>query len=563
MHWAVRAVGNRAREKFLEKASLQPPPQVRLIDCKATCEQEKVVLIDWYVEQVGFSAISHTFGMEVYNVFDCECTSICSAQVPRCSGKPCPQHLDRADPRNRVVTDILNMCAILYRKAGVAYAWHDGVCIAQHNSTEVGDTIKNIGWVYAYAMETIIFLHYVGRPMAPIRHDGDLESRWQTRVWTLQEAALSKCRRYCVRVGTSELGDCQSLQELEEKIALWYRDDSSEITVIEEDSFWKILEELYSVIVPLCMQTTNPKAWRWCGCILDCMDTLRYTCFQFPSIAIALEMCSNRNSKHEGDRINSILALAGVKDFVAPKDVNVEDSTIEFFRRQGQQGLARAVFTTNLMFNTMDMDGKFHTWVPNLANPLKSVYETAYMGAHLGDILGDGVNGGNIYTSLVENFIRFTVQDNGWIELRGELACVAVKFTVSSIAARREAQQESQQYEGPLVVLARAERPGLAMDLRLDIDGLKASLAQAASLEMGTAVVPIQGQSWVEESPLEGDCCKPASWRRVASTLMWKAIRFFLCYSDNGEHGGSSAAAGGRGASAQQVENAVASLVSS
>lgn len=560
------AAGDRARDAFLERAGLQPPQHLRLIDCKSTCEEEQVVLIDWDAQQVGYSAISHTFGMEVYKVFDCECTSKCFSRVPRCSSEPCPQHLENSDPRNRVVKDILNICAILHWKAGVHYAWHDGVCIAQHNSAEVEETIKHIGWVYAFAKETIIFLHYVGRPMAPI---GDIESRWQTRVWTLQEAALSTRRRYCVRVGitSDQLGNCQSLQEFEEKIALWFRDDSSKVAVIEEDRYWKILEELHTVLVPLCMLTTDPKAWNWCGCLIDWMDTLRHTCFQFPSVAVALEMCSNRDSKHKGDCINSILALSGVKDFVAAKDINVEASTIEFFRRQGQQGLARAVFTTNLMFKTLDMDGRHHTWVPVLSNPLKSVYEVTFMGAHLVDILDNAVDKGIVFTSSVEKFIEFTVLEDGKIQLRGELACLPVKFTVRSLAERRETQKDKLQHGSQLVVLAgqvENQPTGLAMDVRVDIDGLKLSLAQGSSLEMGTAVFPIlKGQSQVQEAkspvtnPLDGNCCCKAGWRR-ASELLWKlAARAVELCSGRGEPYG-----GGGGAVEQQLDN-VASLISS
>lgn len=370
-----------------------------------------------------------------------------------------------------------------------------------------------------------------------------------------------------MRVGTTSdrLGECQGLQEFEEKIALWYRDDSSEVAVIEEDRYWKILEELHAVIVPLCLLTTNAKAWKWCGCLIDWMDTLRYTCFQFPSVTIALEMCSNRHSKHEGDRINNILVLSGVKDFVAPKDINVEVSTIEFFRRQGQQGLARAVFTANLMFKSLDMDGRHHTWVPMLSNPLKSVYEAIHMPAHLGDILGNGVDGGTVFISSVENFIGFTVLEDGKIQLRGELACVAVKFTVRSLVERREIEQDKQQHGSQLLVLAgQAEnQPAvLAMDVRVGIDGFRLSLAQASSLELGTAVIQIlMGQSQVEEAktpvttPVDGNCCK-AAWRR-ASKLLWKvaATVLELC-NGRGEQCGA-------GAVQQQLDNAVASLISS
>ncbi|MCO5581725.1 hypothetical protein L7F22_035614 [Adiantum nelumboides] len=430
----LKAEGERCRREFLEKARLEPPSQMRLINCQATCEENQVVLMDWCIDEpVEFAAVSHTFGMEVYAVFDCECTTKCLTKVPRCSEKPCLRHDSDSDPRNRVVQDILNMCAIL-KSAGVEYAWHDGVCIAQHNEDEVVDTIKHIGWIYSHARETIIFLHYIGTPMAPIKLDGDLKSRWQTRVWTLQEAALSRRRRYCMRVVSGSTGEmsftwdgCKSLQEVEDMIASWYRDDSSEVAVIEEEEYWKMIVELDSLIVPLqaCLTANSDpslilKLYTWGACVSEWMATLVQTCFRFPTVAVALHACSSRDSKHEGDRINSILALAGVKDFVVPKD-------------------------------------------------------------------------GNMEASFVENFIEFIVFEDGKMELRGEMACVAVKFTFFTSTGMKEKASES----GDVIVIQEiAATPSIAMDLTYAVaDGYTAVLAQASSLALGTAVVPMMGDS--------------------------------------------------------------------
>ncbi|MCO5614268.1 hypothetical protein L7F22_068546 [Adiantum nelumboides] len=321
------------RARFLATAELHPPPVLRVIDIKSTCQAKKVVLMDYWaheVQQAGYSAISHTYGIEVYDVFNCQCTSeFGSTHVsPRCLVGPCPHNAsvsqEGCETRNRVVKDILGMCENLYN-AGAEYVWHDGVCIAQHDDAEVAATIKCMGWVYASAKETIIFLHYVGKPMAPIRpgKEDERTSRWHTRVWTLQEAALSKCRRYCVRVGTAScLGKCQSLEEFEKEITLWYKDESSKIEVIEEERFVQLIWEVYTVLRPLLVSYTQTRSsmdldimddlemWRkglmWIQCLHKLISELFRTCFNFPNVEEAIRLGAVRESKHVGDHINCI-----------------------------------------------------------------------------------------------------------------------------------------------------------------------------------------------------------------------------------------------------------------
>ncbi|KAI5083657.1 hypothetical protein GOP47_0003400 [Adiantum capillus-veneris] len=534
---ASTAYGDRSRAEFLRRALLQPLNMLRVIDCKSTIQAQQVVLVDWDDQLVSYTAVSHTYGMAVYKVFDCECASLCFSKVPRCTRQRCPGHTEE---HYTTVGDILKMCAILMA-AGAEYVWHDGVCIAQHDDAEVEETIKHMGWIYAQAKETIIFLHYVGSPMAPIRHDKDLVSRWHTRVWTLQEAAISKHRRYCVR----EIGDLhqsQSLEEFNKKLISLYEDDSC-IMVIEEERYWNLLLELHSVLLPLvlksdsfisvsmsstessicsilrskarnwcchiveCLETlwlrcfqkstsnttidTPPtvidpflrsNARNWCKCIDEWLSTLSLTCFVFPSVPTVLQICSTRESKHEGDRINSILALSGVTDLVAPKDVDLEVSTIEFFKQQGQRGLEMAVFTTNLVWG-----GKHqwkHTWVPTLSKQLRSLHE-----------FGDDYEGPS-----VRDCIEFEVLQDRTIKLKGELACVAVQFGLRGGEEEEEEEEEKEEEkvekkEGAITTVhssgSLAGSSSLSMDLTWDMYGFRASFAQRTfMLEMGMAVIP-------------------------------------------------------------------------
>lgn len=523
----AKSMGNESRNEFISRLTMGPPQQFRVIECKSTIEEQRVVLLDWHegLQVTGYTAVSHTYGMEVYSVFDCECTTKCLAKVPRCSGKPCPGHgqngskehwksvgdclqkvcfasrdLFRGRGRKdkthwKIVGDILKMCQVLMA-AGAEYVWHDGVCIAQHNQAEVEDSIKHMGWIYANAKDTVIFPHYVGSFMAPIRHDGDLVSRWQTRVWTLQEAAVSRCRRYCVRVSAG-VDHCQSLQELEGEVANWYKDESN-IAVIEEDLFWQRLVELRRVLERLLEIEANPVAipvgaGKWLMCIDQWIETLLLTCFMFPSVEDALHFCSRRDSKHEGDRINSILALAGVTDFVAPKDDNVEASTMEFFKRQGQRGLALAVFSCNSSPVDIEADRKRHSWVPSLSKRLLVPMRNSIPGFE------------HLFAMQCTNFLHYELLWNGTIQLTGHMACILAHFT-----PKRSGGGALQAFGQPMMMPKHQNNVAIAVDeLAMDLCFSSAcyiALAHASSLELGKAFIPwrlvIDGTSKNPQAPV-------------------------------------------------------------
>ncbi|MCO5577529.1 hypothetical protein L7F22_031360 [Adiantum nelumboides] len=456
-----RREGEKRRAQFLATAHLQPPQVLRVIDIDSTCSRRHVTLLDYRNVQDlarGYSAISHTFGLDVYSVFDCQCASDFSSNnasvPPRCRDHPCLHNITGKckDQRDKVVNDILGMCHIL-RKAGVAYAWHDGVCIAQHNDKELTATIESMGWIYSMAQETIVFLHYVGKPMAPVSPRGsecELVCRWHTRVWTLQEAALSKKRRYCVRVCNppprfqSSYRSCNTLKKLvrkfkefEEAIALWYSFESSEIDVITEERFMvDFIQEAEDVSCHLRLaaqrlKERNYSMWSasndalgldcwyavinsWYSCLTRLKDTLQQTCLGFPTLGAALFNCSRRDSKHMGDRVNSVLTLAGLRGFVAPKDFQegndtMEGWTIEFFNQQGQGGLAWALFCLNVGRPKVDDDMlRTRTWVPMLWRPIR---EHAIVG---------------ISDCTKSWGIKFKVCQDKRLQLEGELECISL-----------------------------------------------------------------------------------------------------------------------------------------
>ncbi|MCO5578544.1 hypothetical protein L7F22_032387 [Adiantum nelumboides] len=112
--------------------------------------------------------------------------------------------------------------------------------------------------------------------------------------------------------------------------------------------------------------------------------------------------------------MNSILALAGVKDFVAPKDEHMELSTIQlFFERQEQPaGPARALFSVNVCLLEEDVERymrevRKHTWPPLLWKSL-----------HIRKNAED----------FASARIHFRVQEDGNLDLTAKLLCVAVRF---------------------------------------------------------------------------------------------------------------------------------------
>ncbi|MCO5567449.1 hypothetical protein L7F22_021140 [Adiantum nelumboides] len=482
-----------ARAEVAERLStLGPPPHFRLIDCTSTCEQNRVVLVDGHAHQDRYTAISHTWGEEVYGVFDCECACVCSATVPpRCSDKRCPGAAAHGQRHNVVIGDILKMCERV-KKAGSEFMWHDGVCIAQHNAIEVEETIMHMGWIYAHAADTVIFLDYVGKPMALLSFDESYVIRWYTRVWTLQEAILSRRRRYCIRVSPhfhetpdffngpyssmeeyrkakvayfSNNGYCKSstiMTDFEAKLADCYEDDSC-IAVIEEEELWSQIISLYAQVVYLkkyiliVLSKTGPdvdavKVQKWFTGLHVWVTLFKEQVFKFPSLPIVLQSCALfRESKHEGDRINSVLGLAGITDFVAPKVGNFEASSIEFFKRAGQELIQEAMFWVNAPW-TADDACRRHTWLPCLSRPIFSDYYYPEQLWHVVENDGDQsfsvqvkapchrlvpiwaqISCSILKMRTPEHLFRCVVLENGMLELTGPIIwSLAVQFTLAT-----------------------------------------------------------------------------------------------------------------------------------
>ncbi|MCO5610187.1 hypothetical protein L7F22_064423 [Adiantum nelumboides] len=533
------------RLDLVQKLDLHPPKFLRLIDCKSSVQQGQVILVD-LSEEMGYTALSHTYGMGVYEVFDCPCASDyrgaykprCNPALNCCAMQGGEQTSETSDVKvddlthKKVVGHILRMCETLLQN-GLAtnYIWHDGVCIAQFDASEVQQTIEHMGWIYANAFETVIFLQYAGAPMAPIRPDGDLVARWHTRVWTLQEAVLSPARRYCVRLGHNLIGDDgikkrgQTFAEFKANLAAWYEEETSTVCVLEEKRFLALVVVLmqampkhpWSESAPLgpvlageeqseeaallvshwlkglmdedtflsALLASSPNSlgpseyqlasdevnrWietsvlgrlirdrvvldAWRSCLHDLYEEVVARALRLPDLESALEICSNRESKHEGDRINSILALAEVKDFTAAKDDDLEKSTIEFLKRQGKKGLASAIFLTNIRVMAEGYDTvtgekvvnegsartvenvswgytrvREHTWVPNLSLRLQAP-EIAVMGKQVLDMLLDG-RFTKVWWQQLENFEFEVVEDDNlqcwgaWNILEVELSFV-------------------------------------------------------------------------------------------------------------------------------------------
>ncbi|KAI5082445.1 hypothetical protein GOP47_0002188 [Adiantum capillus-veneris] len=521
---ALMTKSSQQRADFVKNLDLQPPTFLRLIDCKASVQQGKVILVDWS-EEVGYTAVSHTYGMAVYEVFNCPCASEYRGTFrPRCNpalncstigGQQVGESLDvkseLCTTHKNAMGDILRMCEILLQNRMLTnYVWHDGVCIAQFDASEVEETIKHMGWIYANAFETIIFLHYIGSPMAPIRLDGDLVARWHTRVWTLQEAVLSQNLRYCVRLGHNLVGDDgirkrgQTFAEFKANLATWYEEETSTVCVLEENRFLALLVILMQSMPKSCLDSragsgegqseettlamsgleelveqdgflsvllgpspppdlperasewleTSPlggllkdagllKVWR--AGVHNLYEDVVTRAIQMPDLESTLEICNNRDSKHEGDRINSILALAEVKGFTVDKDEHLEKNTIEFLKRQGKKGLASAIFLTNIrvMVEKYDDDTgeevdtnerterviwaytrkREHTWVPNLSLRLQAP-EIAVMGRQLLDFLLDGLFTKDHRQQLEK--VSFEVIEDDNLQLSGPWSMVVV-----------------------------------------------------------------------------------------------------------------------------------------
>ncbi|MCO5563105.1 hypothetical protein L7F22_016741 [Adiantum nelumboides] len=169
------------RLDLVQKLDLHPPKFLRLIDCKSSVQQGQVILVD-LSEEMGYTALSHTHGMGVYEVFDCSCASnYRGAYKPRCNpalnccamqgGKQTGETSDvKVDDltHKKVVGDILRMCETLLQN-GLAtstfgmmgFAWHSLMhqkCSRQ-SSTWAGSTLMPLRRSSFYTMQ--------GRPWCP------------------------------------------------------------------------------------------------------------------------------------------------------------------------------------------------------------------------------------------------------------------------------------------------------------------------------------------------------------------------------------------------------------
>lgn len=489
---AMKAQAAAGRDEVAERLStnLGPPPQFRLIDCKSTSEQNRVVLVDGHARQDSYTAISHTWGEEIYGVFNCECACVCSSMVPRCCGEPCPGAAAHGERHSVVIGDILKMCERV-KKAGSEFVWHDGVCIAQHNEKEVQETIRHMGWIYAHAADTVIFLDYVGKPMALLPLDKPYLTRWYRRVWTVQEALLARRRRYCIRMAPhfhetppdffngpyssveeyyeaklayfSNNGYCESsttMEDFEAKLAHCYEDDSC-IAVIEEEQFWNQLISLYAqvlyldkyLLIVLSKPRSNCdvlKVEKWFTGLHAWITHFKEQVFKFPSLSHVLTSCALfRESKHEGDRINSILGLAGITDFVAPKDGNFEASSIEFLKRADQELIPEVMFWVNASW-TEDHACRRHTWLPRLSTPIfcdyyypeklwhvvendQSFFVQVKTPCHRLIPIWAQFSCSILRLRTPEQLFRCVVLENGMLELTGPIIwSLAVQFTLTS-----------------------------------------------------------------------------------------------------------------------------------
>lgn len=93
----------------------------------------------------------------------------------------------------------LTRAAHCIRKLGFEWSWIDTICIDQNSIIEKQREIKNMGDYYTNAKQCLVFtggLHNIGH----LLYDDYSVPFWHSRVWTLQEAVLSKNAVYLYKV---------------------------------------------------------------------------------------------------------------------------------------------------------------------------------------------------------------------------------------------------------------------------------------------------------------------------------------------------------------------------
>ncbi|MCO5575529.1 hypothetical protein L7F22_029330 [Adiantum nelumboides] len=392
------------RASFVESLPMGAPPHFRLIDCQETLKRGSIFLVDWQ-QGIPYTAISHTWGLPVYAALDCPCATDQNSSITkvRCNPKLCcPQTAEH----QRIIQGMLCMCKRLHYVADVNYIWHDGVCIAQYDEKELYEAMKHMAWVYGNAKETVIFFHYVGKPLVPVAPLEDVEyslfayekiqaimrrlsslvhrifpsrsdavkqllPRWFSRAWTYQEAVVSPKRRYCIRLGdVDRLASCWTWADYEMRLKEWDEDETA-VKVLEEEEFVNVLHKLSGKTLRLMTYAAiaRSSAFHIYMALMVMVKAIESRVWPQDPITLLFE-ASSRECNHKEDRLNSMLGLAGVRDFVVKREglETLEASTIEFLSRMGHKGLARAMCGVNSVPKTQPWTS---SWVPDLDRPIR------------------------------------------------------------------------------------------------------------------------------------------------------------------------------------------------
>jgi hypothetical protein len=147
-------------------------------------------------------------------------------------------------------TDLTTAAKCIY-KVGYEWCWIDNICIDQNSIEEKQREITSMGLYYRSAMKCLVFtggLHNVGE----IVYNNYTVPRWHNRVWTLQEAVLSKDAAYVYRVDNiSNLTTPTRLNKMRErqiKISCSWADDGKHYLIIDKDNVYDAVSSMLDII---------------------------------------------------------------------------------------------------------------------------------------------------------------------------------------------------------------------------------------------------------------------------------------------------------------------------